>query len=131
MGVPNDKERKVLDCLARGMGPVEAYDVSEYGRAASSAAKCNAVRKIRERFPDYIDDVKHEVARMSVKRDALSKDQAIQVIENIMLSSEKDSDRIAAFKELCRVNGWNEPEKVEVKHSFLSSVLNESNQDVL
>lgn len=43
----------------------------------------------------------------------------------------KMPSKLAAIAELNKMDGAYEPEKVEVKHSFLASILNESNQEVL
>lgn len=122
-----DKERMILELRAKGLSAERAYDEASYGKAVSPQAKCNIVRRIEERHKKVLEKVKSDAEKVNAVKVSLAFEDAKQVIEAILLSGEKDSDRIAAFRELCKVNGWGEPEKVDqtvhLSDSLISGII--------
>jgi len=64
-----------------------------------------------------------ETEKEAVKRNILSKLDAMEILSNMAYSAEKDADRRNAIETLAKFEGWNAPTKQETDINFSKDVV--------
>lgn len=102
----NDRQRKFAEGVASGLAAVEAYKQAGY---SPRTAESNASRLMEnEGVKTYLEELRKENREMS----KASREQVQDRLFEIGMS--EDKDRVPAFSLLCRMQGYLEPEKLEV-----------------
>ena len=103
----NDRQRKFAEGVASGLAAVEAYKQAGY---SPRTAEANASRLMEnDGVKAYLEELREENREMS----RVNRKDVLERLFEIMLQDERD--RVPAAVQICRMQGYNEPEKHEVE----------------
>lgn len=108
----NDKQRKFCELLASGKSNAEAYRIAY--RSKSSAATCaSCANKLLKNADicEYLRELRQENREVS----KVERSEVLGVLAGIMRDDESEpNNRIMAIREINKMSGYYEPEKVEI-----------------
>lgn len=115
----NDRQKKFADLIIMGRPASCAYKEAGYS-ATGNGAEVNGHKLLKNpEIKAYIETAKERAAEAA----EIEREDIVKFYADVIRGSDETRDKLTAARDLAKMMGWNEPEKINVQSDTLRDLL--------
>lgn len=115
----NDRQKKFADLIIMGRPASRAYREAGYS-ATGNGAEVNGHKLLKNpEIKAYIEAAKERAAEAA----EIEREDIVRFYANVIRGRDETRDKLTAARDLAKMMGWNEPEKINVQSDTLRDLL--------
>ena len=115
----NDRQKKFADLIIMGKPASRAYKEAGYS-ATGNGAEVNGHKLLKNpEIKAYIETAKERAAEAA----EIEREDIVKFYADVIRGGDETRDKLTAARDLAKMMGWNEPEKINVQSDTLRDLL--------